>query len=76
MSNKIILEIAKTEIKKFTVDLDDWYDYNKMSLKEKHNQIQDILDNFGELYDDGGINLIETTDDWDLMNWELEDEQN
>jgi len=72
MSNKLILKISKTEIKEFSIDLDDWYSYQKMTPKEKYTLIQEILNDYGDIYEDGGIKLIDCEEDWDLMNWELE----
>lgn len=72
MSNKITLKVSKMVIKEFVIDLDDWYSYDEMTPKKKHTTIQEILNDYGDFYEDGGIKILSEEVDWDLLEWELD----
>lgn len=72
MSNKITLRVAKTVIKDIEIDLDEYYSYSEMNKKDQHNQIQSILNDYGDIFDEQKEDRYNDDVDFDLMSWELD----
>ena len=72
MSTKLIMKVSKTVITEFQIDLDEWYSYDKMTDKEKHIQVSNCLDEAGPLLEDGGVEILDTVEDGEILEWELE----
>ena len=72
MSTKLIMKVSKTVITEFQIDLDEWYSYDKMTDKEKHIQVSGCLDEAISLLEESGIEVLDTVEDSDVLEWELE----
>ena len=72
MSNKITLRVAKTVIKDIEINLDEYYSYSEMNKKDQHNQIQSILNDYGDIFDEQKEDRYNDDVDFDLMSWELD----
>tara|TARA_B100001142_G_C14315097_1_gene648178 strand:- start:516 stop:746 length:231 start_codon:yes stop_codon:yes gene_type:complete len=71
MSNRIILKVSKTIIKTIDLDLDEWYSYSELNKKEQHNQIQELLNNYEDVFEEQ-CDMHRDVIDWDLLEWELD----
>ena len=73
MSNKLIMKVSKTIITEFEIDLDDWYSWEDRTSKERHEQIQQCLDFPQEILGDGGIKVIDTEEDIEVLDWDIQE---
>ena len=71
MSNRIVMRVARTVIKTIDIDLDEWYSYSEMTKKEQHNQINSLLEDYTDIFDEQ-CDLSTDEIDWDLLEWELD----
>ena len=71
MGNRIVLKVSKTIIKTIDIDLDEWYSYSEMNKKEQHNQIQELLNNYEDVFEEQ-CDMHRDVIDWDLLEWELD----
>ena len=71
MGNRIVLKVSKTIIKTIDIDLDEWYSYSEMNKKEQHNQIQELLNNYEDVFEEQ-CDMNRDVIDWDLLEWELD----
>ncbi len=71
MGNRIVMRVAKTVIKTIDIDLDEWYSYSEMTKKEQHNQINSLLEDYPDIFDEQ-CDMSRDEIDWDLLEWELD----
>ena len=68
---KLIMKVSKIVRTTFEIDLKEWYSWESMTEKERHNQINSCLENAEDLLNDGGINTLDTYEEIEVLEWDL-----
>jgi len=68
---KLKMTVRKIVTTEFEIELNEWYSWDEMSEKEKHEQIASCLVEAGELLEDGVINENWKEEKTELKDWDL-----